>query len=93
MAKKIRFPLHINGTDVRTIEELRNNFDLKSVLGYFENGKLVTWLKDRYYDNEAMAVEVLSADDSELNQKLMSIFGISVDEESEEIDMDFIQRL
>ncbi len=92
MAKKIRFPLQMNGTDVRTIEELRGNFNLESVLGYFANGKLVTWLKDRYYDNEAMAVEALSAEDSELNQKLMSILGVSVDEEAEEIDMETIQR-
>ena len=54
MAKKIRFPLNMNGTDVRTIEELREYFDLESVLGYFANGKLVTWLKDRYYDNESI---------------------------------------
>lgn len=92
MAKKIRFPLQMNGTDVRTIEELKDNFDLESVLGYFANGKLVTWLKDHYYDNEAMAVEALSADDAELNQKIMSIFGISVNEEAEEIDMEAIQR-
>lgn len=92
MAKKIRFPLQMNGADVRTIEELRQNFDLESVLGYFANGKLVTWLKDRYYDDEAMAVEALSADDTDLNQKLMSILGISADTEIEEIDMEVIQR-
>lgn len=92
MAKKVRFPLQLNGTDVRTIEELRNNFDLESVLGYFANGKLATWLKDRYYDNEAVAVEALSAEDRELNHKLMSILGVSVDEDTAEIDMDTIQR-
>lgn len=92
MAKKIRFPLQMNGTDVRTIEELRENFDLESVLGYFANGKLVTWLRNRYYDNEAMAVEALSANDSELNQKLMSILGVSADENAEEIDVRTIQK-
>lgn len=92
MAKKIRFPLKMNGADVRTIEELKENFDLESVLGYFANGKLVTWLKDRYYDNEAMAVEALNVDDKDLNQKLMSILGVSIDSEIEEIDMEAIQR-
>lgn len=92
MAKKIRFPLQMNGTDVRTIEELRDNFDLESVLGYFANGKLATWLNDRYYDSEANAVEALTAEDSELNQKLMSILGVSVDEDIAEIDMNMIQR-
>ncbi len=92
MAKKIRFPLQMNGADVRTIEELRENFDLESVLGYFANGKLVTWLKDRYYDNEAMAVEALSAADGGLNRKLMSILGVPIDEDAEEIDIEAIQR-
>lgn len=92
MAKKIRFPLQMNGVEVRTIEELRENFDLESVLGYFTNGKLVTWLKDRYYDDEAMAVEALSADDTDLNQKLMSILDVAADTEIEEIDMEVIQR-
>lgn len=92
MAKKIRFPLQMNGTDVRTIEELRENFDLSSILGYLTNGKLVTWLEDRYYDNEAMAVRALSTDEADLNQKLMSILGVSNDVKTEEIDLEAIQR-
>lgn len=92
MAKKIRFPLKMKGTDIRTIEELRDNFDLESVLGYYMNGKLVTWLKNRYYDNEAGAIENLSADDAELNQKLKQILGIFGNDETEEIDMKAIQR-
>ena len=92
MAKKVRFPLQMNGTDVRTIEKLRDNFDLESVLGYFANGKLVTWLRDRYYDNEAMAVEALAADDFDLNQKLMTALGVTKDTGVEEIDMETIQR-
>ena len=68
MAKKIRFPLKMNGTDVRTIEELRANFNLESVLGYFANGKLSTWLKDRYYDNEAGAIDELSPTDEKLSK-------------------------
>ena len=58
MAKKIRFPLKMaNGTDVRTIEELRTNFDLTTVLGYYADGKLITWLRDRFYDTEADKIE------------------------------------
>ena len=54
MAKKIRFPLQMkDGAAVRTLEELREHFDLESVLGYFSDGKLKTWLADRYYDEMA----------------------------------------
>ena len=54
MARKIRFPLKMtNSTEVRTIEELRANFDLTAVLGYYADGKLVDWLRDRYFENES----------------------------------------
>lgn len=92
MAKKIRFPLQMNGTDVRTIEELREHFDLESVLGYYINGKLVTWLRDRYYDEIATAIEVLSSDDTELNQKIMSILGVIASEMSKDIDIHELRR-
>lgn len=92
MSKKIRFPLQMNGTDVRTIEELREHFDLESVLGYFANGKLITWLRDHYYDNEAMAVEALQPNDAELNQRLMDILGINVSDDVESVDFKQVQR-
>ncbi len=92
MAKKIRFPLNMNGAEVRTIEELRENFDIESVLGYFANGKLVTWLRDRYYDNEAMSIEALSVDDTDLKSKISSILGVSAETDDNEVDMETIQR-
>lgn len=92
MANIIRFPLKMNGADVRTIEELREHFDLESVLGYFANGKLATWLRNRYYDNEASAVEALSADDEKLARKLCSILNVPYEEESTDIDIAFIKR-
>ena len=92
MAKKIRFPLKMKGTDVRTIEELREHFDLESVLGYFANGKLVIWLRNRYYDKEANAIEALSNDDEKLTKKLCDILKITYVEETTEIDIDIAKR-
>ena len=92
MAKKIRFPLQMDGTDVRTIEELREHFDLESVLGYFANGKLALWLRDRYYDNEAMAVETLSSDDNKLSMKLCGILQVPYTGERADIDIETVRR-
>lgn len=92
MAKKIRFPLKMNGTDVRTIEELRANFNLESVLGYFANGKLSTWLKDRYYDNEADAIDELSPTDKKLSKKICSILKVEYSEEVSDIDIESVKR-
>ena len=91
MAKKIRFPLNMNGTDVRTIEELREHFDMDSVLGYFANGKLVTWLRDRYYDNEADAVEQLNEDDSALSAKICKAIGVDYADDESETDLEAIK--
>ena len=62
MVKKIKFPLEMGqGIYVRTIEELNENFNIEKVLGYYVDGKLITWLNDRYYKNEAFKIEQLDA--------------------------------
>lgn len=82
MARKIRFPLMMkNGAEVHSLQELQENFDLESVIRYFADGKLQTWLEDRYYENEAWAVSDLSSDMPDLGERLFEIF-----------EMDLIQR-
>lgn len=89
MARKIRFPLQMkNGVQVRTLEELRENFDLESVLGYFENGKLATWLKDRYYDDIAEHIESLDVKSSDFNRQLCDILGIEYEYTGDEVNLE-----
>ena len=71
-----------NGAEVRTLDELKENFDLESVLGYFTDGRLTTWLADRYYDEKAEAVAALSADTPDLNAKLCEILEVAERDES-----------
>lgn len=87
MAKRIiRFPLKMkNGAEVRTIEELRENFDIDSVLDYFTNGKLAIWLRDRYYDDLSKAVLQLSVDSENIGAELCSILGVDYHEPSRTI--------
>ena len=57
MVKKIKFALEMkNGELVRDIESLREYFDIEKVVAAFLDGKLLIWLEDRYYDEEAEAV-------------------------------------
>lgn len=84
MAKKIRFPLEMeHGVMVRGIEELRENFSLARVLIYFSNGKLITWLRDRYANDIADEIEKLNIEDKELPKKISKIFDVPYDEQSE----------
>lgn len=93
MAKKIRFPLQMkDGAAVRTLEELREHFDLESVLGYFADGKLKTWLADRYYDEMAQKVDALSADMPDLNAQLCGIIGVEYSELEDDTDFEALQH-
>ena len=50
--KKIKFPLIMkNGAEVRDIEQLREDFDMESILQYYSNGKLRRWLEHNNYDD------------------------------------------
>lgn len=85
MAKKARFPLEMeDGIEVRSLEELKENFSLDRVLFYLLDGKLETWLRDRYEDGLADAVSVLDREDREIKRKLCDIFEMEYVSEEEE---------
>lgn len=81
MARKEYFALKMaDGAKVRDIYELKKHFDLESVVKYFSEGLLLTWLTDRYYDEEADAIKKFSADDRDLKRKLCTIFEVDAGE-------------
>lgn len=92
MAKKVRFPLEMkNGVQVRTIEELRTNFDMEKIMEYMLDGKLVTWLNDRYYVAQADELSKIDVHDSDIKQSLCRILDISLEIE-DEIDVEEIEN-
>jgi hypothetical protein len=92
MAKKIKFPLEMdNGVMVRTLEELRENFNLEKVANYFISGKLITWLNDRYYESEAIQVGELNSSSLDFKKKICEIFDIQYIEENH-LDIENIEK-
>ena len=84
MAKKERFALIMeDGAEVRNIDDLKAHFDVGSVVRDFSSGKLLTWLEDRYYDEEADAIRAINDNDACLEAKLCEIFGVKTPEEIE----------
>lgn len=84
MAKKIRFPLEMeNGVEVRSMEELRDNFSISRVLSYLKNGKLEVWLRDRFETDIADKIGQLELQAEDLARNLCEIFDVSFDEETE----------
>lgn len=86
MAKKIRFPLEMkNSVQVRTLSELKEHWDIDKIEGYFLDGKLETWLRDRYYEAEAEKVSELDGNDKNRRQKLCEIFGMEYEADEGEL--------
>ena len=78
MAKKIKFALEMpDGAKVRTIEDLREHFDLEKILGYYFDGKLLEWLEDRYYEKSAKDIRALDSNAFDFKQKLCSALGVA----------------
>lgn len=91
MAKRIKFALEMkDGAQVRNLEDLKENFDLEKAIGYFLDGKLITWLNERYYYEEAQALKKLSKDDKWLNKKLCQILGVKY--QDEKLNLEEIKR-
>ena len=87
MAKKT-FALEMKGVEIKTLENLRENFDLEKAVEYFKSGELLDWLEDRFYDDEAEKIENISPDDKNLSQKICAALGVDCDD-----DVEFIQRV
>lgn len=88
---KNRFPLKLAGdTKVRTLGELREHFDLEALLGYYKDGRLLTWLNDRYLEGEAEAVQALDAAAPDFQRRLCEVF--QVEYTGNDVDMEAIER-
>ena len=94
MARKVKFALEMaNGTKVRSnLEELREHFDMESIVSYYLSGKLLEWLEDRYYDDEAAKIEELDKDSPNLNAQLCAIIGVDASK-YDALDLEAVERL
>lgn len=79
MARLVRFDLTMkDGYKVeREIQELRDHFDLETVLGYYHDGTLSRWLKRNKYAEEAAAIEQLTEGD-DLARELCRILVVDL---------------
>lgn len=74
----VRLPLLINKQRIKTLEELRNNFNLTELIERHKGGQLRAWLNCWDFCSELEQVEALSPDLPELEfaETLCRIFGI-----------------
>ena len=94
MRKKIKLPLEMaDGVKVRTLDELKDNWSLEKVVENYLNGRLATWLNDRYYTELAEQVSALAEvqDNTALQKELCRIFDVDFADE-EDIDVDAVNE-
>lgn len=78
---KVKFQLEMGGEKVRTMEQLREHFDIFEGMEYVENGKLVKWLKSRGEDELAETVSALDPQGTDCPKKLWRALGIAFDDQ------------
>lgn len=92
MPKKIKFALEMkDGVKVRTIEDLRDSFDIEKAISYFLDGKLLEWLQDRYYEPQIKAVQALDSNAPDFKQKLCAALGVEY--QGEDVSLEEIEEV
>jgi cytosine/uracil/thiamine/allantoin permease len=67
--------LWLNGVKIRHAEDIKHNFDIASLRGYFMGGSLVAWLYANGGSEEALRLEKTQGQ-AELNKRLEFTFGL-----------------
>ena len=97
MAKKIRFALEMDdGVEVRTLEELKSHFSVAKVIEYLKDGKLITWLRDRYCDELAEKLAAIDFEDLNYPREVCELFGVEYNDgirEGLEIENERLARI
>lgn len=85
--RKNKFALEFDdGVSIQTMEELRENFNLKKIMAYFKTRRLIAWLEDRFYSDEADAIKALKPNEPNIPQKVCAALGVDYSEYAEELD-------
>lgn len=81
---KIKFALKMaDGAEVRSLNQLREHFDLASVLSHYSNGRLYDWLESRGYD-EAKKLIALNPSSDSFQRDLCEVLSVPYPETGNE---------
>jgi hypothetical protein len=78
VALKLRINLRIDGDSIRTLDDLRDHFNIVDVLDFFRDGRLARWLEDKDTDL-AERVKNIYGDDLHCAKALCDIFEVLFD--------------
>ena len=82
MAKTIKFNLMMDGAPVRTLEELRDHFNIEDLLEHYHSGLLHRWLTVRGLQAHSEKIGAISAkNDADIARQLITIFEMHGNQE------------
>ena len=91
---KLKFNLNFGGEEIRTLDDLRENFSVEDVLDNFNNGTLTRWLDSHSYNNELEQVKAIQATDARgIFAELIRILGVSFDPVEIKEDLSLVDYL
>ena len=91
---KLKFNLNFGGEQVRTLDDLRENFSIEDMLENYHNGMLERWLDARHYNDELEQVKAIQATDARgILAELLRIFGVASDPEEVEAGLSVVDYL
>ncbi|MCQ2372710.1 MAG: DUF6273 domain-containing protein [Phascolarctobacterium sp.] len=74
----IKFNLYCDGQPIRSLEDLRENFNIDDIYEDYKSGKLVKWLQSRNYEREYIQIERINSKDKKaICDKLCVILGVA----------------
>ncbi|MCQ2372712.1 MAG: DUF6273 domain-containing protein [Phascolarctobacterium sp.] len=74
----IKFNLYCDGQPIRSLEDLRENFNIDDIYEDYQSGQLVKWLQSRNYEREYIQIERINSKDKKaICDKLCVIFGVA----------------
>jgi hypothetical protein len=81
LKRNIKFPIILsNGFQVRTLEELKEHFEVETIVEYFLDGRLRTWLEQRLYTKELQLLQCVTDHNDSLPMEIFKIFGMNYEE-------------
>ncbi|NRG30241.1 hypothetical protein HRF69_24520, partial [Bacillus circulans] len=82
LKRNIKFPLLMKGYSVRTLDELKENFSIDNIVEYYLDGKLLVWLEQRFYKEEADNIKLIGIGEKsspeEIIESLIKTFSVEV---------------
>lgn len=61
----------MKGYNVRTLDELKKHFSIVEIIEYYLDGKLLVWLEQRFYKEEADKIKLIGMGEESSPKRLL----------------------